>query len=69
MMADRGHLHHRLVDAGYSSKQAVIILYGLSAVSALIAVLIAVQDIRATIVVFFFFIILLLMLFVYRKRT
>lgn len=69
MMADRGHLHHRLVDAGYTNKQAVIILYGLSAVSALIAVLIAVQDLRATIIVFFFFIILLLMLFVYRKRT
>lgn len=69
MMADRGHLHHRLVDAGYTNKQAVIILYGLSAVSALIAVLIAVQDLRATIIVFFFFIILLLMLFVYKKRT
>jgi len=69
MMADRGHLHHRLVDAGYSNKQAVIILYGLSAVSALIAVLIAVQDMRATLIVFFFFIVLLLMLFVYRKRT
>jgi UDP-GlcNAc:undecaprenyl-phosphate GlcNAc-1-phosphate transferase len=69
MMADRGHLHHRLVDAGYTNKQAVIILYGLSAVSALIAVLIAVQDMRATLIVFFFFIILLLMLFVYRKRT
>lgn len=68
MMADRGHLHHRLVDAGYTNKQAVIILYGLSAVSALIAVLIAVRDIRATIVVFFFFIILMLMLFVYKKR-
>ncbi len=69
MMADRGHLHHRLVDAGYSNKQAVIILYGLSAVSAVIAVLIAIQDIRATLIVFFFFIVLLLMLFVYRKRT
>jgi UDP-GlcNAc:undecaprenyl-phosphate GlcNAc-1-phosphate transferase len=69
MMADRGHLHHRLVDAGYTSKQAVIILYGLSAVSALVAVLIAVQNMKATFVVFFFFIILLMMLFIYRKRT
>lgn len=69
MMADRGHLHHRLVDAGYTNKQAVMILYGLSAVSAVIAVLIAVQDIRATIIVFFFFIVLLLMLFVYGNRT
>ncbi len=69
MMADRGHLHHRLVDAGYTNKQAVIILYGLSLVSAVIAVLIAIQDLSATLIVFFFFIILLLMLFVYRKRT
>jgi UDP-GlcNAc:undecaprenyl-phosphate GlcNAc-1-phosphate transferase len=69
MMADRGHLHHRLVDAGYTSKQAVMILYGLSAVSAVVAVLIAMKDMRATFVVFFFFIILLLMLFIYRKRT
>jgi hypothetical protein len=57
------------VDAGYTSKQAVIILYGLSAVSALVAVLIAVQNMKATFVVFFFFIILLMMLFIYRKRT
>ena len=30
MSADRGHLHHRLIDSGYTHKQAVIILYGLS---------------------------------------
>lgn len=69
MGADRGHLHHRLVDAGYSSKQAVIILYGLSLASAVTAVLIAMQDYRATIIVFFFFMILLAMMFVYRSRT
>ena len=28
--ADRGHLHHRLVDKGYSTKEAVLILYGIS---------------------------------------
>ena len=69
MMADRGHLHHRLIDAGYSNKQAVAILYGLSLASAVIAVLIAMQDYRATIIVFFFFMILLLMMFAYKSRT
>ena len=66
MMADRGHLHHRLIDSGYTHKQAVMILYGLSFFSALIAVLIAIQDYRATIIVFISFLILILMLFVYR---
>lgn len=30
MQADRGHLHHRLVDRGYSHKKAVLTLYGVS---------------------------------------
>ncbi|MDE6182488.1 MAG: undecaprenyl/decaprenyl-phosphate alpha-N-acetylglucosaminyl 1-phosphate transferase, partial [Eubacteriales bacterium] len=59
MSADRGHLHHRLIDSGYSHKQAVIILYGLSLFSAIIAILIAIQDYKATIVVFIFFTILM----------
>ena len=28
--ADRGHLHHRLVDRGFSQKHSVMILYGIS---------------------------------------
>lgn len=31
MVADRGHLHHRLVDAGLTQKQTVLILYAISA--------------------------------------
>lgn len=31
MEADRGHLHHRLIDAGYSHKQSVLLLYIISA--------------------------------------
>lgn len=68
MMADRGHLHHRLIDSGYTHKQTVIILYGLSTVSAVVAILIAVQDYRATIVVAIFFMILMVMLYTYRRR-
>lgn len=68
MSADRGHLHHRLIDAGYSSKQAVVILYGISIISAVTAILIAIKDIQATIIVLIFFLIIILMLFAYKKR-
>lgn len=37
--ADRGHLHHKLIDKGYSQKQAVLILYGISATFGLFAVI------------------------------
>lgn len=37
--ADRGHLHHRLLDAGLSQRQAVLIMYGISACFGLAAVL------------------------------
>lgn len=39
--ADRGHFHHRLIDMGLSQKQAVFILYSISAVLGLAAVVIA----------------------------
>lgn len=29
---DRGHLHHRLMDRGYTQKQAVLIMYGVTAI-------------------------------------
>lgn len=37
--ADRGHLHHKLIDKGYSQKQAVLILYGISAILGLFTVI------------------------------
>lgn len=37
--ADRGHLHHRLLDAGYTQRQAVLLMYGISACFGLAAVL------------------------------
>ncbi len=38
MTPDRGHLHHRLVDMGFSQRSVVIILYALSAVLAISAI-------------------------------
>lgn len=39
--ADKGHFHHRLLAMGLNQKQAVAVLYGISAVLGLLAVLIA----------------------------
>ena len=41
MTADRGHLHHRLVDMGFSQKHTVFILYAISGVLGITAVLLA----------------------------
>jgi UDP-GlcNAc:undecaprenyl-phosphate GlcNAc-1-phosphate transferase len=41
--ADKGHLHHRLLDAGWSHLQAVIVLYALSFFFCMAAVLMAHQ--------------------------
>ena len=38
--ADRGHLHHRLINKGFSQKQAVLVLYVISAALGLFAIII-----------------------------
>jgi UDP-GlcNAc:undecaprenyl-phosphate/decaprenyl-phosphate GlcNAc-1-phosphate transferase len=35
--ADRGHIHHKLLERGFSQRQAVIILYGVSAICGLLS--------------------------------
>ncbi len=39
LMPDKGHLHHRLIAKGYTQKQAVLILYGVSATLGMFAVI------------------------------
>ncbi len=41
MAPDRGHVHHRLIDMGFSQKQAVGVLYVISAILGLSAVVLA----------------------------
>lgn len=41
MSADKTHLHHRLIDLGFTQKQAVMIMYAIAAVLGLTSVLIA----------------------------
>ena len=43
-MPDRGHLHHRLLDMGFSQKQAVLLLYVISGVLGFAAIIVAMSD-------------------------
>ncbi len=48
--ADRGHLHHRLLAMGMDQKQAVAVIYGISAVFGLVAVLLAGNDLPVRVI-------------------
>lgn len=50
MSADRGHLHHRLLDRGFSQRQAVLILYGVSIFFGALAIFISLKDSRIFVV-------------------
>ena len=52
MTPDRGHLHHRLIDMGFSQRSAVIILYGLSAILAISAIVMFVSNFMRAFVLF-----------------
>ena len=53
MSPDRGHVHHRLIDMGFNQKQAVAILYIISAVLGLLAVVLTTSgELRALVMVF-----------------
>ena len=43
MHADRSHVHHRLIDMGFSQKQAVAVLYIISAILGLSAVVLTTE--------------------------
>ena len=43
MSPDRGHLHHKLLDMGFSQKQTVAILYTLTAILCLTAVVVSIR--------------------------
>lgn len=50
-LADRGHLHHRLVDRGFSQKRAVLTLYMVSGGFGVAGVLYAINDVWLAIMV------------------
>ena len=69
MTADRGHLHHKLIDAGFSAKQTVAILYVVSVIAGGAAIMIALRDVRATVVGLTLLFVMISIIFVYRKRV
>ena len=68
--ADRGHLHHRLLAMGMSQKQAVAVMYGISAVLGLMAVLMTGDSpiLRIGCLVFAFAISVTVWLYVFHKN-
>ena len=69
MAADRGHLHHKLIDAGLSAKQTVIVLYVLSIVAGGVALMIAVQSVYALVIGLTALFVIVSIIYVYRKRV
>lgn len=69
MKPDRGHLHHRLIDMGFSQKETVIALYTLTSILCLTAVVMALKDaLRGLILVFAVLFVLLVSFLVFDKK-
>ncbi|MEG1763867.1 MAG: MraY family glycosyltransferase [Oscillospiraceae bacterium] len=67
MSPDRGHFHHRLLDMGLSQKQAVAVLYCISAILGLAAVVITTKgEIKALILIIGFCLCAVLWVFAYK---
>ena len=70
MSPDRGHVHHRLIDMGFNQKQAVAILYIISAVLGLLAVVLTTSgELRALMMVLAVIIALVVGGFVYLSAS
>ena len=55
MHADRSHVHHRLIDMGFSQKQAVAVLYVITAILGLSAVVLTTSGpVKAMLLLFAF---------------
>ena len=61
--ADRGHLHHRLLDMGLQQRHAVIIMYAITIAAAGLGMFMMVTHGAGTIVIFFCIILLLVLVF------
>jgi len=69
LLPDRGHLHHRLLDLGLSQKQAVAVLYAVSAILGLAAVVLTASGIvRYLLIVAAFAVAVTVWLFVFPRQ-
>lgn len=67
MSPDRGHVHHRLIDVGFTQKQTVLILYLVSGILGVSAVLLATSGaVRALLFVVTVFIVTVVACYIYR---
>ncbi|WP_368489541.1 MraY family glycosyltransferase [Clostridium sp. BJN0013] len=62
MQADRGHLHHRLLDMGFSQKQAVGTMYAISAVLGSLSII--AMEIKVQLSYFLLVIIMVILVFI-----
>lgn len=65
-IGDRGHLHHKLLDKGYSQKKTVLILYGISTVFGIFAVLVTRLNTRFSV---YFSIAMMILAFAYGLKA
>jgi UDP-GlcNAc:undecaprenyl-phosphate GlcNAc-1-phosphate transferase len=52
-MADRGHIHHRLLDRGWTPRRVALVIYGFSALSAILALCLMNQNFQGAVIVIF----------------
>jgi UDP-GlcNAc:undecaprenyl-phosphate/decaprenyl-phosphate GlcNAc-1-phosphate transferase len=51
--ADRGHIHHRLLDKGFTPRTVALLLYGCAAIGALCSIAMTLQNLSGIVVVIF----------------
>jgi len=69
MAPDRGHFHHRLIDMGLSQKQAVAVLYAVSGLLGLFAVVLTTrEELRALLLIITLILAAVVVFFVFRGK-
>lgn len=68
MQADRGHLHHKLIDKGFSQRQAVLIMYTISLLLGILAIFISFKESGIIVVVVLTFIVLCLIIYYFNAH-
>ncbi len=66
--ADRGHLHHKLLDRGLSQKKAVLTLYGISSGLGIAGILVAMNDIVLAMLIIAVMFVIWIFDYIYHKR-
>ena len=68
MHADRGHLHHRLIDMGFTQRETVTLLSSLTALLSLSAIVLVTGGVKRALVVIFILFMFIVSIQIYRKN-